>query len=418
MRIGMAHGWGGERPLLLSRADRRQHLYVVGKTGTGKTTLLRNLILQDIAAGEGVGVIDPHGDLAEGLLDYIPRWRTDHVVYFDPADEAWPVAFNLLAPRTAQAKHLVASGIVGAFKGIWRDSWGPRLEYVLYAAIAALLDCQNVSLLGLPRMLVDETYRNWVLRQCTDPVVLAFWEQEFASYDRRFVSEVIAPVQNKVGQLLMAAPVRNILGQVKSKIDPRFLMDRRRIFIANLSKGRLGADKSNLLGALLVSQFELAAMSRADLPENDRADFYLYLDEFHSFSTDSFAAILSESRKYRLCLTICHQHLAQLRPELRDAVFGNAGSWAAFRVGESDAAVLAREFGARVEPSLFTGLGNSHICGKLLRDGVQDEPVLAVVERAAAPPQRRGHTIVARSRQRYACARNVVEDRIDRAMRG
>ena len=224
-------------------------MYCIGKTGTGKTTLLRNLILQDIYNGQGVGVIDPHGDLAHELLDDIPSWRTDDVVYFNPADLDYPIGFNLLERVPVERRPRIASGLVGAMKSIWRDSWGPRLEYILYAAIAALLDCENVSILGIQRMLVDEQYRRWVVKQVRDPVVKAFWMNEFERYEAKFMAEVTAPVQNKVGQLLMSPPIRNILGQVRRKIDPRFMMDNRRIFIANLSKGFLGEDKANLLGS-------------------------------------------------------------------------------------------------------------------------------------------------------------------------
>src|SRR4029077_6961912 len=261
--------------------------------------------------GFGVGVIDPHGDLAEELLDCIPPWRTDHVLYFNPADSDFPIGFNLVRSSVDQRNYLQSSGVVGAFKHLWRDSWGPRLEYILYASVAALMECENVSLLGVPRMLVDARYRSRILKQVRDPIVLSFWENEFARFDKRFVAEVIAPIQNKVGQLLMAAPLRNVFGQVKSKIDPRFIMDNERIFIANLSKGRLGEDKTNLLGSLLVSKFQTAAMERADIPEESRKDFYLYIDEFPNFATDSFAAILSEARKYRLNLTLSHQYIDQ-----------------------------------------------------------------------------------------------------------
>ena len=295
IHIGKRQVWGGEQPFGLSRADRRQHLYAIGKTGTGKSSLLRNLILQDLAAGNGVGLIDPHGDLAEEILDHIPRWRADHVVYFNPADQEFPIGFNLLQSVPRDRRHLVAAGVVSAFKNTWSESWGPRMEYVLSASVSALLDAENVSILSLPRMLVDERYRDWVVRQVKDPVVRSFWTREFAGYDKRFRSEVIAPVQNKVGQLIMSSPIRNILGQIRSKITPRFMMDRERIFIANLSKGRLGAEASSLLGAFLVTEFQVAAMARADMPEADRRDFFLYIDEFHSFTSDSFASILSES---------------------------------------------------------------------------------------------------------------------------
>jgi hypothetical protein len=338
--IGIREVWEGTEPFGLLPGDRRQHVYAVGKTGTGKTTLLRNLLLQDIANGHGVGLIDPHGDLASELLDVIPPARSDDLVYFDPSDFDHPIGLNLFEQVAPQNRHLIASGIVGAFKGIWKDSWGPRLEYLLYASTAALLECENVSLLGVQRMLVGESYRRWVVRQVRDPLLRAFWQREFAAYDKRFLAEVLAPVQNKVGQLLLAAPLRNILGQIRSGIDVRFMMARGRIFIANQAKGRLGEDKANLLGALLVTQFQLAAMARSDMPEASRCDFYLYVDEFQNFTTESFASILSEARKYRLNLTLSHQYMGQLRPEIRDAVFGNVGTLIAFRVGHADGKIL------------------------------------------------------------------------------
>lgn len=414
--IGHRHGWDSEALFGISRADRRQHLYTIGKTGVGKTTLLRNLIVQDIDAGEGVGVIDPHGDLAEELLDHIPPHRIDHVVYFNPADVDFPAALNLLATAPADCRHLVASGLVSALKNVWKDSWGPRLEYILYATCAALLEAENVTILGVQRMLTDQRYRAWVVKQVRDPVVRRFWTGEFARYDPRFLQEAIAPIQNKVGQLLMAPPIRNIFGQVKSKIDARFIMDRQRVFIANLSKGRLGEDKANLLGSLLVTQFQLAAMSRADIPEASRQDFYLHIDEFHNFSTDSFASILSEARKYRLCLTLSHQYTAQLRDEIREAVSGNVGSTIAFRVGEADAAHLEQEFGGVFPSRRFADLGNQEVCVKLLSDGTYGEPFAA----STLPPLSTGHhrraTIIERSRQRYCTPRGTVEEKIERWM--
>ncbi len=414
--IGNRSGWNGEEPFGLSHADRQHHLYVIGKTGCGKTTLLRNLILQDIEAGRGVGVIDPHGDLAEELLDFIPPWRTDHVLYFNPVDAEHPIGFNPL--RSEEPPHLIASGIVGALKSIWRDSWGPRLEYILYAAVAALAECKNTSFLGLPRMLTDERYRAWVVKQVKDPVVRAFWLREFEGYDRRFMQEAIAPIQNKVGQLLMAAPLRNILGQVRNRIDARFLMDGGRIFIANLSKGRLGEDRANLLGALLVTQFQHAAKSRAELPEAARRDFHLSVDEFHSFSTDAFASVLSEARKYRLCLTLAHQYVGQLREEVMKAVFGNAGSVVAFRVGNADADVLEREFGEEYSARSFVELGNHEVCAKILDGGRCRQPFFGKTLPPLGTRHGRRQIIIRRSRERYARPRNVVEGKIRRWMKG
>ncbi len=414
--LGTWDDWGYEREIRLSVADRRQHLYAIGKSGTGKTTLLRNMILQDIAAGRGVGVIDPHGDLAADILDHIPRHRAEDVVVFDPSDLEHPPAINLVAQVPQERRHLVASGIVGAFKGIWGDSWGPRMEYILYAAVAAILDCENVSLLGVQRMLSDAKYRAWVVKQVKDPVVRAFWDREFASYDKKFLQEAVAPIQNKVGQLLMSPAVRNILGQVKGRIDARFMMDRGRIFIASLPKGKLGADKANLLGALLVTQFQLAAMSRADTPEPDRRDFFLYVDEFHSFVSDSFASILSEARKYRLCLTLAHQYLAQVKPEIRDAVMGNVGSIVSFRVGHEDSASLENTFGGTYAADHFASLSNGEIYAKLLSRGQDGTPFLG----RTSPPHGERHgrkdAITRRSRERYARPKHEIERKIERWM--
>jgi hypothetical protein len=412
--IGNRNVWGGAEPFGISPASRRQHLYAIGKTGTGKSTLLRNLIIQDIEAGRGVGLIDPHGDLAEEILECIPSWRTDHVLYFNPSDNEFPIGLNLVRSNVKERNFLHASGLVSAFKHFWRDSWGPRLEYILYATVAALLECENVSLLGVPRMLSDERYRAWAVKQVRDPMVRSFWENEFARYDKSFLAEVVSPIQNKVGQLLMAPPLRNIFGQVRSRFDCGFIMDNERIFIANLSKGKLGEDKANLLGSLLLTKFQLAAMERANIQENERKDFFLFVDEFHNFSTDSFASVLSEARKYRLCLTLSHQYIEQLLPEIRNAVFGNVGSIVSFRVGNIDADVLANEFGNDHKPEHFTDLGNHEVRVKLLEHGEYGEPFFA----RTAPPtsgfHRHGENLIRRSRERFGVERAVVESRIRR----
>jgi Type IV secretion-system coupling protein DNA-binding domain len=415
--IGTREHWGQMTPLVLSHNDRRQHLYCLGKSGTGKTTLLHNLMVQDIEAGHGLAFIDPHGDESRNLLDYIPSHRIKDVVYFNPADTEHPIGFNLLGSVPPDNRHLVASGVVSAFKSIWRDSWGPRLEYILYAAVAALLECENVSLLGLQRMLSDARYRAWVVKQVKDPIVRSFWVNEFENYDDRFLREAVSPIQNKVGQLLMSPQLRNVLGQVRSKIDPRFMMDNKRIFIADLSKGKLGADKSNLIGALLVTQFQLAAMSRADMPESERQDMFLYIDEFQSFATDSFISILSEARKYRLCLTLSHQYVEQLNPEIREAVFGNVGSIVSFRVGQRDAEVLEREFGGAYLAGNFTRLSNYEICVKMLADGEASEPFVGKTASPVGKRHGKHAAILRRSRERFATKRSVVEDKIRRWLR-
>ena len=412
--IGTHETWGKTIPFGISLPDLRQHIYVIGKTGSGKTTLLRNMIIQHIALGHGVGLIDPHGDLAEELLNHIPRWRTDHLVYFNPSDLEFPVAMNLLAKVAMDERHLVASGIVGAFKSLWPDSWGPRMEYILYNAIAALLDCQNTSLLGVNRMLTDDPFRAWVIRQIKDPFIKQFWEIEFASYDERFRREAIAPIQNKLGQFLLNPVIRNILGQVKCKVSFPFIMDDQRVFIANLSKGKIGHDKANLLGSLLVTQFQLAAMRRASQPEPERRDFYLFIDEFQNFTTDSFAAILAEARKYRLCLTLSHQYVDQVPLPVRQAVFGNVGTLFSFRVGNTDAEVLEKEFANTFIAQQFVDLERFNVFSKILEDGTNIEPFKGTTLQPVDNSQGRAVAHIQNSRQRFATPRAIVERKLNR----
>ena len=407
MCMGIRQGWGQEVPFGIDAHERRQHVYIIGQTGTGKSTLLRNMILQDIEAGRGVGLIDPHGDLAEEILDEIPSRRTDDVVYFNPADPD-PLGINLFRAM-ADDWPVVTSGIVSAFKKFWGDSWGPRLEYILYGTVAALLQCDNASLLGVGRMLHDARYRRWVVKQVKDPMIRGFWIDEFENYDRRFLQEAISPIQNKVGQLFLAPRLRHVLGQVGTKINFRFMMDRRRIFVANLSKGLLGEAHSSLLGSLFVTAFELAAQSRADCPLEKREDFFLYVDEFHHCATDSFASILSESRKYRLSLTLAHQYLGQLGEDVGKAVFGNVGTFVIFRVGEADASRLEGQLGGGYTRSHFTALGNFELCAKLLNR----EPFLGKSLPPLATARQRAQIVKRRSREKYATKRQVVERRIE-----
>ena len=414
--IGERDIWGGQQLFGISPEARQQHLFIIGQTGTGKSTLIRNLIIQDIEKGYGVGLIDPHGDLADDILDCIPPHRTDHVAYINPADHEFPVGLNVLRPGGNHAPHLIASSIVGALKSIWRDSWGPRMEYILYTSIAALLECDNVTILGVQRMLADPVYRTWVVRHVRDPMVRAFWMGEFAGYDRRFLTEVIAPVQNKIGQLVMAPPIRHMLGQVRSSIDIRFLMDHERILIANLSKGKVGEDKANLLGSLLVTQFQLAALSRADIPPAQRKPFHLYVDEYHNFATDSFASILSEARKYGLSLTLAAQYTSQTRPEITNAVFGNVGTIMSFRVGESDATLLTRQFGEDIQSSAFSSLANYQAVIKPLTVYGYETPFRVTTMRPLMLPSGRRHIVIARSRERFSTKREVIESRIRRWM--
>lgn len=413
IQFGLRPVWGGDpQPFGLGAADRRHHVYVIGQTGSGKTTLLRNLILQHLARGDGVGLLDPHGDLAEDLLHHLPPWRADHLVYFHPADLDFPISLNLLTNVPKDERHLVASGIVGAFKSLWHDSWGPRMEYLLYNALAALLDCPNTSLLGVNRLLTDERYRAWVIRQVDDPFIRAFWAEEYADYDVRFRREAIAPIQNKLGQFLLNPVIRNILGQATCKVNFRFSMDHQRLFLANLAKGRIGHDKANLLGSLLVTQFQLAAMARATQPETERRDFYLFIDEFQNFTTDAFASLLAEARKYRLCLTLSHQYIDQLPLPIRQAIFGNVGTLVAFKVGSADAEVLAREFGETHVPRQFVDLDRYEILVRLLQDGQHREPFAATSLPPLGNPVGRPDKLIGRSRERFAARRTMVEEKL------
>ncbi|MDD3101608.1 MAG: type IV secretion system DNA-binding domain-containing protein [Patescibacteria group bacterium] len=398
--------------------DRRRHMYIVGKTGVGKSTVLENMIYQDIIAGHGVAIVDPHGDLAEKALEFIPANRINDTVYFNPADYEFPFAFNVLERVETGERHLVASGLIGIFKKIWADSWGPRLEYVLRNAILALLEYPGSTLLGIMRILVDKEFRGKVVDQLSDPVVKSFWLDEYPKYPDRLRSEAIAPIQNKVGQFLSTALIRNIVGQIKSKIDLRQLMDEKKILIMNLSKGRIGEDASSLLGAMMITKIQLAAMSRINIPEIDRHDFYLYVDEFQNFATDSFANILSEARKYHLNLVIAHQYIGQLATEtsskVRDAVFGNVGTMVIFRVGAEDAEFLAKEFAPRFEETDLVDLDKYNIYVKLMIDGITSEPFSA----ATLPPlsilEDNKEKIIKVSRERYTEPRKQVEEKIMR----
>ena len=413
--IGKRSQWGGGSALFgLNAPDVRQHCYIVGKTGSGKSTLLRNLILQHIALGHGVGVIDPHGDLADSLLDHIPPGRADHLCYFNPGDLDNPVALNVLADIAPDERHLVASGIVGAFKNIWPDSWGPRMEYIFHNAIAALAECENATLLGINRLLTEPAYRSWVVRQTRDPFIREFWTVEYENYDARFRREAIAPIQNKLGQFLQSPIIRNIFGQVRNRVSIPFIMDNRRLFIANLSKGRLGHDKASLLGSLLVSQFQLAAMARTKRPEDDRQDFFLFIDEPQNFVTEAFTSMLSEARKYRLCLTLAHQFVEQVVPAVRRSIFGNVGTLVSFRVGHRDADWRQHEFGEEFVAKQFVDLAAYQTFVRLHEDARPLPAFRAMTCPALDLGKGRLHKLIARSRERFSSTRIEVEEKLRR----
>ncbi len=397
----------------IKRNDRRKHMYVIGKTGMGKTTLLENMAIQDIQNGEGIAIVDPHGEFAEKMLQFVPESRKQDVIYFNPADMAFPVAFNTLENVSIEQRHLVASGLLGVFKKIWPDVWSARMEYLLSNAILALLETPNATLLGINRMFADKVFRKDVVSKLTDPVVRAFWEKEYASYQDKFASEASAAIQNKVGQFTSNPLIRNIIGQTNSSIDMRKIMDEQKIFIMNLSKGKIGEENSRLLGAMLVTKLYLTAMSRVDIPEAERKDFFLYVDEFQNFATDSFASILSEARKYRLDLILAHQYVMQMEEKTVDAVFGNVGTTISFRIGAQDAELLEKEFAPDFMVQDFVNLSFAQIYLKLMIDGVSSRPFSASTLAPMPPPEQSFEKeIIEFSRTHYGSAQADIEEKI------
>jgi len=395
--------------------DRRRHLYIVGKTGMGKTVLLENMIIQDIRIGHGVGFVDPHGEAAKRLLDFIPSKRINDVIYFDPSDLDHPIAFNVMEKVDPKYRHLVASGLMSVFKKIWPDVWSARMEYILSNCILALLEYPGSTLLGINRMLSDQEYRRKVVNKIHDPIVKSYWLQEFARYTQRYEVEATAAIQNKIGQFISNPLIRNIVGQVRSALNMRQIMDEGKILILNLSKGKIGEGNSLLLGALLITKLQLAAMSRVDTQEEERRDFYLYVDEFQNFATESFVNILSEARKYRLSLILAHQYIAQMEPGVRDAVFGNVGTLICFRVGAEDAEFLEKEFKPEFGETDLVNLAKYNINMKLMIDGAACRPFSA----ATLPPWKQqgksnADKIAGVSQNRYGTSRAVVEDKVAR----
>ncbi|MDE2018819.1 MAG: type IV secretion system DNA-binding domain-containing protein [Patescibacteria group bacterium] len=399
--------------------DRRRHVYVIGKTGVGKTTLLENMVISDIQSGKGVAVIDPHGEFAEKMLDFVPEERLEDVIYFDPADMENPIAFNPMEQVGVEARHLLASSLMGVFKKIWADAWSARMQYILNNTLLALLEYPGATLLGIMQMFSNKAYRKKIVDNLQDVVVRSFWQDEFAAYSQKFETEALAAIQNKVGQFVSNPLVRNILGQPRSTLNMREIMDKGKIFIANLSKGKVGEDNSALLGAMIITRLQLAAMSRVDIPEDQRRDFFLYVDEFQNFATDSFANILSEARKYRLSLILAHQYIGQLvaadnNTKVRDAVFGNVGTIVSFRVGAADAEFLEKEFMPEFLQNDLVNLAKANIYIKLMIDGVASRPFSA----ETLPPQKLPlvtyrDVIVKNSRDRYGTPKAIVEERIN-----
>ncbi|MFA6348040.1 MAG: CxxC-x17-CxxC domain-containing protein [Candidatus Paceibacterota bacterium] len=397
----------------IKQDDKRRHLYIIGKTGMGKTELIKNMIVQDIVNGKGVCFVDPHGSAAEEILHLIPENRIKDVVYFNPADLDNPIAFNIMEDVSPEYRHLIAGGIMTVFKKIWPDVWSSRMEYILNNTILALLEVPDSTLLGINRLLSDVEWRDVIISQVKDPVIKSFWTKEFARYTQRYEVEATAAIQNKIGQFISTPLIRNIIGQQKSSLDMRDIMDSKKIFIVNLSKGRVGEESSRLLGALLITKLQLAAMSRVDIPEEERNDFALYIDEFQNFSTDSFASILSEARKYRLSLILAHQYIAQMEEKVRDAVFGNVGTMITFRVGADDADYLEREFSPEFMTQDIVNLPKQNIYLKLMIDGVSSRPFSAETLTPVKPLEvSNAQQIIESSRSLYAISRLIVEQKI------
>lgn len=396
--------------------DRERHMYIIGKTGMGKSTMLENLAIQDIANGEGLCFIDPHGGTAETLLSYVPEHRVKDVIYFAPFDQEFPVALNVMEDIGRDKRPLVASGLIGAFKKVWVDAWSARMEYILSNALLALLEYPGATLLGVNRMFADKNYRAQIVNNITDPSVKAFWVDEYAKYSDKFATEATAAIQNKVGQFAANPIIRNMIGQPKSTFDIRKVMDDRKILIVNLSKGRMGEGNANLVGSMLITKIYLAAMSRADVgPEVVRGlpPFYLYVDEFQSFANESFADILSEARKYKLSLTIAHQYIEQMSEEVRAAVFGNVGTMCSFRVGAYDAEVLEKEFAPAFTAEDLVNLGFAQIYLKLMIKGVGSQPFSATtLNRPPFPSRMYTNEVIAASREQFGRARDLVEEEI------
>ncbi len=396
--------------------DRLKHVYVIGKTGMGKSTLLENMAVQDIKSNEGMAFIDPHGKTAELLLEYVPKERIKDVIYFAPFDTDFPISFNVMEDVGIDKRHLVANGLMSAFKKIWVDAWSARMEYILNNILLALLEYPGSTLVGVNRMLSDKDYRNKIVDNVKDPSVKSFWVDEFAKYGDKYMQEAGAAIQNKIGQFISNPLVRNIIGQERSSFDIRKLMDEGKIMIINLSKGRVGEANANLIGSMLITKIYLAAMSRADKSERDLQklpNFYLYVDEFQSFANESFADILSEARKYKLNLTIAHQYIEQMEEEVRAAVFGNVGTMITFRVGAYDAEVLEKEFAPTFTAEDLVNLGSYQIYLKLMIDGIGSQPFSASTLKPIDKPEVSSvEEIIRQSRRVYAEPKIEVEKKI------
>ena len=400
----------------IKNIDRSKHFYVIGKSGMGKSTLLENMAVQDIQNGHGMVFIDPHGGTAEKLLEYIPPERVDDVLYFAPFDMDNPIAFNIMEDVGKDKRHLVVNGLMSVFEKIWEDAWSARMAYILQNTLYALLEYPGATLLGVSRMYTDKEFRKKVVENITDVSVKSFWVDEYAKYTEKYISEATPSIQNKIGQFTQNPLIRNIIGQSKSSFDLRKIMDEKKIIIVNLSKGRVGEGNARLLGSMLITKIYLAAMGRAEESSSTLSKlppFYLFVDEFQSFADRSFADILSEARKYKLCLTMAHQYIEQMEEEVREAVFGNVGSMLVFRVGAYDAEVLEKEFAPVFTAEDLVNLGLRQIYLKLMINSVTSSPFSATTLPPIELPQNSSvKDIIEKSRKNFAKPRLEVEKSI------
>lgn len=400
----------------IKNADIMRHMYIMGSTGMGKSTLLENMINEVIHKNQGMAIIDPHGDLAEKVLSFVPKNRTNDIILFDPSDIEYPIAYNIMECKNDKDRNLLASGIIGVFQKLYANSWGPRLEHILRNTVLTLLYNQNTSILSIPKILNNKSFRQQCLKNVKDPVLLDFWNNEYEPLNPKIKTEWISPILNKVGQFLSNPILRNILGQIKSKFHIRWAMDTGKILIINLSKGKIGEDVSILLGSLLITNFQIGAMSRADIPTEKRKDFYLFIDEFQNFATESFATILSEARKYRLSLIMANQYLAQMNEDIRNAIFGNVGSLLSFQIGYEDAEFIKKQFADSIEEADLINLQKGTIYTKLLIDGIPSKTFSAKTKPPIAYKEDNIQIDKIRkfSREKYCTKKSIIEEKIDK----
>jgi len=390
----------------IKRPDRRKHIYAIGKTGTGKSTLMANMVINDMRNKEGLAVVDPHGDLCEILLDYVPSYRLNDVCYLDPADTKHPFRMNPLEVKEKEHAELVTSGIVAIFHKLYSYSWGPRLEYILRNTIMTLVNRSGSTLVDVPRILSNDSFRQKVVEKYCDSVLKNFWLNEYNKMPSRLRSEAISPIMNKVGQFVTSPMIRGIIGHPHSTIDLEEFMDQGKILICNFSQGKLGEDNAALLGAMFITRMQLAAMNRVKIPEEQRKDFYLYVDEFQNFATESFVKILSEARKYRLNISVANQYIGQLPENIQKAIFGNTGTLVSFLVGAQDASLLSREFGKEYEEEDLVKLGNYQIVVKLAIDNLTSTPFYALTLPLPKCRNKNREKVLRLSRERYTRLKN------------